>query len=80
MTTHPPGSHTRDIESETTYEIVIKGHLSDRLGSVFEDVDLRAQNGHTVLTGDFTDQAQLHGVLERIRDFGIELVSVNALD
>jgi hypothetical protein len=32
-----------------------------------------------VLIGHFADQAQLHGILERIRDFGIELVSVNAV-
>jgi len=33
-----------------------------------------------VLTGDFSDQSQLHGVLDRLQDFGIELVSINAVD
>jgi hypothetical protein len=61
------------------YEIVIRGRLSSRFGLAFEGLEVRPAPGQTVLVGEFGDQSQLHGVLERIRDFGIELVSVNVL-
>jgi hypothetical protein len=64
----------------TRYEIVVRGRLSDRLGTAFEGLVLDPRPGRTALTGEFVDQAQLHGVLDRLQDFGIELVSVNALD
>jgi hypothetical protein len=62
------------------YEIVVKGRLSTRFGSAFDGLELEPRSGKTALTGEFADQAQLHGVLDRLRDFGIELVSVNAVD
>ena len=64
----------------TRYEIVIRGRLTARLGSAFEGLELEPRPGATVLTGEFADQAALHGLLERLREFGIELVSVNAVD
>jgi hypothetical protein len=63
----------------TRYEIVIRGRLSPRFGWAFEGLEVRPGEGQTVLIGDFTDQSQLHGVLDRIRDFGIELVSLHAV-
>jgi hypothetical protein len=70
-----------EMERESTrYEIVIKDRISGRLGSAFPGLELETRPGQTVLTGDFKDQSQLHGVLDRLQDFGIELVSVNALD
>jgi len=54
--------------------------LSDRFGQAFPGVDITTEPGRTVLTGEFRDQSQLHGVLDRLQDFGIELVSVNAID
>ena len=42
----------------------------------FEGMRVEPGSGQTVLTGDIVDQAHLHGVLERLSDFGIELVSV----
>jgi hypothetical protein len=62
------------------YEIVVRGRLTNRFGAAFEGLELEPRFGKTALTGDFADQAQLHGVLDRLRDFGIELESVNALD
>jgi hypothetical protein len=63
----------------TRYQIVVNGRLSDRFASAFEGVVIEPRPGQTALVGDFTDQAQLHGLLARLRDFGIELVSVNAI-
>jgi len=62
------------------YQIVVSGRLSERFAQVFEGMTLEARDGETVLSGVFADQAQLHGVLERLRDFSIDLISVNAVD
>jgi hypothetical protein len=61
------------------YRIVVKGRLSDSFASVFEDLSVEPLQGSTALEGDFLDQSQLHGVLDRLRGLGIELVSVNAV-
>jgi hypothetical protein len=67
-------------EAPARYEIVVKDRLSDRFGQAFPGLDITTEPGRTVLTGEFRDQSQLHGVLDRLQDFGIELVSVNAID
>jgi hypothetical protein len=67
-------------EQATRYEIVVKDRLSSRFDAALPGVELEAGQGRTVLRGEFADQAQLHGLLDRLRDFGIELVSVNAVD
>ena len=64
----------------TRYRIVVKGRLSERYEPAFEGLQLEARNGLTALSGSFVDHAQLYGVLDRLRDVGIELVSVNALE
>jgi hypothetical protein len=45
---------------------------------VFEGMALEAEAGQTTITGPVVDQAHLHGLLDRVRDLGLELVSVNA--
>ena len=60
----------------TNYRFVVRGELDDRFGSVFEGMRIERQAGTTVLTGNVVDQSHLHGLLERIQDLGIELVSV----
>jgi len=62
------------------YEVVVKDRLSSRFGSVFPGIEIDTRPGQTVLTGEFADQSQLHGLLARLQDFGIELVSINAID
>ena len=58
------------------YEIRIKGHLDDRRAVGFEGLTVtREENGCTLLTGRF-DQAGLHGLLRKVRDLGMPLVSV----
>jgi len=58
------------------YRIVLRGRLSERFESAFEGMALEHGPNQTVLVGDVRDQAQLYGLLDRLRDFGIELVSV----
>jgi hypothetical protein len=45
-----------------------------------EYLELNSQRGESSLTGTFADQAQLHGLLDRLRDLGIPIVSVNPVD
>jgi hypothetical protein len=58
-----------------TYRVTVLGRLSDRFASAFDGVSIEPGEGETVLTGKL-DQAQLHGILDRLRDFGLELRSV----
>jgi hypothetical protein len=62
----------------TRYRLVVRGRLSERLASAFEGLAVEPGNGQTALSGCF-DQSQLHGVLDRLRALGIELVSLNAV-
>jgi hypothetical protein len=62
-----------------SYEFVLRGEIGDRFGLVFDGMRLERIQGNTVLTGPVLDQAHLHGVIERIQELGIELVSVNPL-
>ena len=59
------------------YEIRVQGHLDDRWTAWFDGLDLsRTDDGTTVLRGPVTDQAALHGLLRKLRDLGVPLVSV----
>ena len=59
------------------YELVIRGEVGDRFGLLFEGMRLQRGHGTTVITGAVLDQAHLHGLIERIQELGLELVSVN---
>jgi hypothetical protein len=62
------------------YRIVLRGRLSERFESAFEGMVLEAGPNQTVLVGEIRDQAQLYGLLDRLRDFGIDLVAVEPAD
>jgi hypothetical protein len=63
-----------------TYEIRVAGHLDDHWAAALGDLTLvRLRDGTTSLTGPL-DQARLHGVLARIRDLGVPLVTVRPLE
>ena len=62
------------------YRIVLRGRLSERFESAFEGMALEAGPNQTVLVGEIRDQAQLYGLLDRLRDFGIDLVAVEPAD
>ena len=60
------------------YQIRIKGHLDDSWSEWFEGLRMTyEEDGTTVLTGPVADQPALHGLLVKIRDLGLPLVSVN---
>jgi hypothetical protein len=60
----------------TRYRIAIRGRLTERLGSAFEGLALEPGRELTILVGEIRDQAHLYGVLDRVRNLGLELVSV----
>jgi hypothetical protein len=63
------------------YEIRVKGHLADRWAAWFEGMTLTRQaDGTTVLDGPVADQSALHGLLRKISDLGLPLVSVTPTD
>jgi hypothetical protein len=63
------------------YEIRLKGHLDDRWGDWFGGLTIALEdNGDTLLTSPVVDQAALHGLLKRVRDLGIPLLSVNLVN
>lgn len=67
-------------ESEL-YEIRLKGHLNERWADRIGDVTITLEgNGNTLLTCLVIDQAALHGLLKRVRDLGMPLLSVNLVN
>jgi hypothetical protein len=65
----------------TLYQIKLRGHLDRRHDDWLEGFSMTLQpNGETILTGWVEDQAALFGVLLRIRDLGIPLLSLNEID
>ncbi len=68
-------------DSPGRYEIRLKGHLDDRWASRFGDVVITLEdNGNTLLICPVIDQAMLHGVLKRVRDLGMPLVSISPIE
>jgi hypothetical protein len=59
------------------YEICLKGHLDSRWAAWFDGLSLSNENdGTTIIGGPVVDQAALHGLLQKVRDLGLPLVSV----
>ena len=77
MTDHLRGGEHRRTMPAERYELVLRGEIGDRFGVLFDGMRLERTGGITVLTGPVRDQAHLHGLIERIGDLGIDLVSVN---
>ena len=62
---------------QEVYQIVVKGHLDSEWSDWFDGLTITlVDNGETILTGPIVDQAALHGVLIKIRDLGLPLLSL----
>ena len=71
----------KDHPEPELYEIRVRGHLDARWANRFEGLIITLEdNGDTLLTGPVIDQAALHGLLKKVRDLGLPLVSVSPLE
>lgn len=70
-----------DQKEGSVYEIRVRGHLNHRWAGRFESMTITLEaNGTTLLTGPLVDQAALHGLLKKVRDSGLPLISVNPVE
>jgi hypothetical protein len=70
-----------DADQSRRYQIRIKGHLGPQWKDWFEGLTITLEdNGETLLTGSVIDQAALHGLLKKVRDLGLPLVSVSPVE
>jgi len=74
-------SDTLDLKTDPSrpivYQIRVKGHLGSHWTDWFGGLTVTLEdNGDTLLTGPIVDQAALHGLLKKVRDLGMPLVSV----
>ena len=69
-----------DPEQAAIYQIRVKGHLAPQWTGWFEGLSITLEeNGETLLTGPVVDQAALHGLLKKVRDLGLPLLSVKSV-
>ena len=85
MCAHQVRSYVHLVSTEDTaiqeYEIRVSGHLGTRWAAWFDGMELDDEDdGTTVIRGPVVDQAALHGLLQRLRDLGICLLSLTRLD
>ena len=70
-----------DLSQPVVYQIRIKGHLGREWTAWFEGLTIMLEkDGDTLLTGPVVDQAALHGLLKKVRDLGMPLVSVSPIE
>jgi hypothetical protein len=71
----------RDPDQLKIFQIRIQGHLSQQWTDWFDGLIITLEeDGNTLLNGPVVDQSALHGILKRIRDLGMPLLSVNSAD
>jgi hypothetical protein len=63
----------------TIYRIVVRGELSQRYVPAFDGMTLATGEGQTAIIGPVIDQAHLHGLVDRVGELGLELLSVNVM-
>ncbi len=70
-----------DSTQPVVYQIRLKGHLGSQWTDWFEGLTITLEeDGNTLLTGPVIDQAALHGLLKKVRDLGMPLVSVSPVE
>src|SRR5574339_635656 len=70
----------RDVGKPEVYQIRIRGHLSLQWMEWFDGLTITLEeDGNTLLSGPVIDQAALHGILKKVRDLGMPLLSVNSV-
>jgi hypothetical protein len=67
------------MQATSVYRLTVRGLVSERLASAFEGMTVEPGADTTALVGPIQDQAQLYGLMNRVRDFGLELVRVEEI-
>jgi hypothetical protein len=81
MVEAPSMSNERESRGSQVYEVRVKGVINGEWSGWFEGMAVSPQHsGETLLTGHVADQAALHGLLHKIRDMGLPLLSVKRVD
>ena len=63
------------------YEIRVKGHLDFELSEWFDDLSIKLEaDGFTLLSGPFIDQAALYGLLKKLNEYGLSLISFKKVE
>jgi len=77
----PKGSRRSSDDHKEHFKIRVKGHLGPSWSECFGGLKVtNTQSGETILVGPILDQAELHGILARIRDLNLALVSVTRIE
>jgi hypothetical protein len=72
--------HDSERDQQMVYEIRLRGHLNRKWIDWFEGLTIMLEeDGNTLLIGPVVDQAALHGLLKKVRDLGMSLLSVNSV-
>jgi hypothetical protein len=69
----------KGVSRRRKYRIVVRGEFGELLSSAFDEMTAQPDRGTTILMADVADLSEFYGVLDRLRDFAIELVSVDEL-
>jgi hypothetical protein len=69
----------REFDKPGIYQIRVKGVLDEKWSDWFDGLTITPQDDETLLTGPVRDQAALHGLLARVRDLGLPLLSVKRM-
>ncbi len=69
-----------DVAGRKRYRIVVRGEFGELLETAFEEMAAQPHLGNTILTADVADASELYGLLDRLRDFAIEVINVEELD
>jgi hypothetical protein len=77
----PESDQKISLSQAVNYQIKIQGHLDEYWSEWFDDLAVTYdEQDDTILTGQVADQAALHGLLKKVRDLGLPLISVNPIE
>jgi len=80
LLTDQPLTELLHLFRQEYYQIKVKGHLDSHESSWFDDLNICAENGHTILSGPMANQDVLHGHLTKVRDLSLPLLSVSRIE
>jgi hypothetical protein len=61
-------------------KIKVQGHLDKKWKDWFDGMDITYENSNTIISGNITDEAYMYGILNKIRDLNLKLISINPIE